>query len=174
LKYRCLEAITMCPTVCARYAVGVFVLSTLLILGSITVYPRPVDDVSMTLPKLVSGIVARSAELIYVTEQDSEVFSFYRNAPVTKISERVFLDLLRRPADTTIETESWSAFFQLRTQRDPTGRWRRLQTYLEANLTDRIVYRLPHAAPSDSQYDLYAVGIFNGMVVGVQMFGVAT
>ena len=128
-----------------------------------------------TLPQFVGGVVTRSAKLIYLTEQDSEVFAFYRNTPVTKITDIALLDLIRRPRETRVTELSWSAFFQLRTNRDSTGRWRSLQVYLEANLTDFTVFQVPRDAPYDSQYDLYAVGIFNGnTVVGVQMFGVAT
>ena len=128
-----------------------------------------------SLPQFVGGIVSRSGKLIYVTEQDSEVFAFYRNTAVTKITDSVFLDLIRRPPETPITELSWSAFFQIRTNRDATGRWRSLQVYLEANLTQLTVFQIPRDAPYDSQYDLYAVGLFNGnTVVGVQMFGVAT
>ena len=127
-----------------------------------------------TLSHFVGGVVTRSAELNYITEQDSEVFAFYRNTPVKDLTDGVFLTLLRRPSDAKIVRQSWPIFFQLRTQNDPTGRWRHLQEYLEANLTSLTVFRLPRGAPYESQYDLYAVGIFNGQVVGVQMFGVAT
>ena len=129
----------------------------------------------LSLAQFVAGIVTRSSDLNYITEQDSEVFAFYRNTPVKVLNDAVFLGLLRRPTETKIVRVSWSTFFQLRTQNDPTGRWRDLQTYLEGNLTDLAVFRLPRASPYDAQYDLYAVGIFNGdTVVGVQMFGVAT
>ena len=129
----------------------------------------------LSLPQFVGGIVTRCDGLNYITEQDSEVFAFYRNAPVKELNDAAFLSLLRRSAETKIFRQSWSAFFQLRTQHDPTGRWRILQTYLEGSLTQLTVFRLPRPAPYDSQYDLYAVGIFEGdTVVGVQMFGVAT
>jgi Nuclease A inhibitor-like protein len=129
----------------------------------------------LTLSQLVVGIVTRSADLNYITEQDSEVFAFYRNTPVDELNTDVFLELLRRPAETDIVRQPWSSFFQLRTQSDSTGRWRELQQYLEANLTNLSVFRLPRDRPYASQYDLYAVGVFNGKtVVGVQMFGVAT
>lgn len=129
----------------------------------------------LTLPKLIDGVVTRSASLNYITEQDSEVFAFYRNNPVGETNEEELLGLLRRPPESQIFRQSWSTFFQLRTQNDSTGRWRNLQEYLEAHLTDRTVFRVPRDAPYDSQYDLYAVGLFNGTtVVGVQMFGVAT
>ena len=63
----------------------------------------------------------------------------------------------------------------MRTQNDPTRRWGYLKEYLEANLTDLTVFRIPRDAPYGAQYDVYAVGIFNGeTVVGIQMFGVAT
>lgn len=129
----------------------------------------------LTLSQFVVGIVTRSADLNYITEQDSEVFAFYRNTPVDELNANVFLALLRRPAETDIVRQSWVSFFQLRTQSDSTGRWRELQQYLEANLTNLSVFRLPRDKPYASQYDLYVVGLFNGKtVVGVQMFGVAT
>ena len=129
----------------------------------------------LSLPQFIVGVVTRSGDLTYITEQDSEVFAFYRNTPVKELTDSVFLSLLRRPTNAKIVRQSWSTFFQLRTQNDPTGRWKNLQTYLEGNLTELTVFRLPRAAPYESQYDLYAVGIFNGdTVVGVQMFGVAT
>ena len=129
----------------------------------------------MGLPQFVAGIITRSDGLNYITEQDSEVFAFYRNTPVKELNDAAFLGLLMRPAETKITRVSWSTFFQLRTQNDPTGKWRILQTFLEGNLTQLAVFRLPRAAPYESQYDLYAVGIFDGdTVVGVQMFGVAT
>lgn len=128
-----------------------------------------------TLPQFVGGIITRSAELTYITEQDSEVFVFYRNTPVNELTGDVLLSLLRRPSVSPIQQESWSKFFQLRANTDPTGRWAILRQYLEANLTDAVVFRLPRADPYGAQYDLYAVGLFNGnLVVGVQMFGVGT
>jgi len=128
-----------------------------------------------TLPNLVVGIVARSANLNYMTEQDSEVFAFYRNTAVSETTESVFLGLLRQPAESQISRHSWSTFFQIRTQNDSTGRWRHLQEYLEAHLTDLTVFRIPRDSPYEAQYDLYAIGLFNGeTVVGIQMFGVAT
>lgn len=128
-----------------------------------------------TVSLFVEGIVTRSAEMVYISEQDSEVFAFYRNTPVKVINDVVFLQLLRRPAQTQIFRESWSGFFAARTRNDPTGRWRNLQEYLEENMSNLTVFRLPREAPHGAQYDLYAVGIFNGhTVVGVQMYGVAT
>lgn len=177
MKYRRLEAITLCPTVYRRDPFGVLVLLTLAVLcGPLTVHPRtPANNAALTLPEFVGGIVVRSAELAYVTEQDSEVFAFYRNTPVKNITPGVFLELIKRPGETKLLPQPWSTFFQLRTQNDTSGRWRNLQTYLEQNLTEKIVFRLQRDAPHDSQYDLYVVGIFNGdTVVGVQMFGVAT
>jgi len=124
---------------------------------------------------LLGGIVERSAELVYITEQDSEVFAFYRNTPVKEVTDNVFLAILRRPVETQIIQQSWSSFFQIRVNNDPTRRWGDLKKYLEANLTNLTVFRLPRGAPYGAQYDLYAVGIFNGdTVVGIQMFGVAT
>ena len=128
-----------------------------------------------TLAEFAGGIIVRSADIIYLTEQDSEVFLFYRNSPVEGLDDAVFLNLLRRPPETPVEQQSWAPFFQLRTSRDATGRWRALQQYLEANLTNVTIFRVPRDEPYDSQYDLYAVGLFNARtVVGVQMFGVAT
>lgn len=128
-----------------------------------------------TLPELVAGLVRRSADLTYISEQDSEVFVFYRNTQVKEITDSVLLSLLRRPSESRVHQESWSTFFQLRTSTDPTGRWTLLRQYLEANLTNLAVFRLPRDDPYGAQYDLYAVGLFDGnIVVGVQMFGVAT
>lgn len=128
-----------------------------------------------TLPQFVGGIIARSAELTYITEQDSEVFVFYRNTPVKELTGAVLLSLLRRPPSSFIQQESWSKFFQLRSNTDPTGRWTILRHYLEENLTNVIVFRLPREDPYGAQYDLFAVGLFRGtIVVGVQMFGVGT
>jgi hypothetical protein len=136
---------------------------------------RALDERARTLPQLVGGIVTRSAELTYVTEQDSEVFVFYRNTPVKELTDAVLLSLLRRPSGSPIQQESWSKFFQLRSNTDPTGRWTILRRYLETNLTNVVVFRLPREDPYGAQYDLYAVGLFSGnIVVGVQMFGVGT
>ena len=132
-------------------------------------------DKAVNLSQFVAGIVTRSADLTYITEQDSEVFAFYRNTPVEEMTKGVFLATLKRPSDTPVIQQSWPVFFQGRTQNDSTGRWRDLQVYLEANLTNLAVFRVPRDPPYDAQYDLYAVGIFSGrIVVGVQMFGVAT
>ncbi len=176
MKHRRLEAITLCPTVyrCDWYIVLVL-FSLALLGGTLTVYARAPANSARTLPELLGGIVERSAELVYITEQDSEVFAFYRNTPVKEVTDNVFLAILRRPVETQIIQQSWSSFFQIRVNNDPTGRWGDLKKYLEANLTNLTVFRLPRGAPYGAQYDLYAVGIFNGdTVVGIQMFGVAT
>lgn len=103
------------------------------------------------------------------------MFVFYRNTPVKELTGAVLLALLRRPPGSFIQQEPWSKFFQLRSSTDPTGRWTILREYLEANLTNVVVFRLPRDDPYGSQYDLFAVGLFNGnIVVGVQMFGVGT
>ena len=133
------------------------------------------QDRPLTLSQFVAGIVTRSSDLKYITEQDSEVFAFYRNATVKEISEPVFLKLIKLPVGSQVIQQSWASFFQMRTQNDPTGGWANLRNYLEANLTNLTVIRVPRASPYDAQYDVYAIGIFNGnLIVGVQMFGVAT
>lgn len=127
-----------------------------------------------TLPQLINGIILRTENLNYISEQDSEVFAFYRNTPVHEITDAVFLDLLRRPPGTRIVKQSWSMFFQIQSRKDTSKRWMELQNYLETNLTNLTVVYLPRDAPYDSQYDLYAIGLCGDRVVGVQMFGVAT
>ena len=128
-----------------------------------------------TLPQLLAGVVTRTEDLIYISEQDSEVFAFYRNTPVREMSDARFLELLRRPPETRIIKQSWSTFFQIQTRKDPNSRWKVLQDYLEGSLTNLTVFQIPRDEPYDSQYDLYVVGLFNGdTVVGIQMFGVAT
>ena len=128
-----------------------------------------------TLSQLLAGIVIRTGDLNYITEQDSEVFAFYRNTAVREMSEARFLELLRLPKETRIIKQSWSTFFKIQTRQDSGSRWRELQEYLEANLTNLTVFKVPRDEPYDSQYDLYVVGLFNGdTVVGIQMFGVAT
>jgi hypothetical protein len=178
VKYECLRSL-LCRLGTSR---AFMILTLALILTTSTVYAcHPtthlllLPDKRMALSEFVGGIVTRSAELNYVTEQDSEVFAFYRNTPVAELSDKAFVAILRRPIETRIVRQSWSSFFEARTRNDPTGRWKALQEYLEANLTSLTVFRLPRDAPYGAQYDLYAIGIFNGeTVVGVQMFGVAT
>ena len=127
------------------------------------------------LAPFIAGIVTRSADLTFVTEQDSEVFAFYRNTEVKDLSDDCFLSLIRRPPGVRVVRIPWQDFFRFRKQTDPAGNWRNLQEYLEANLINVTVIRVPRDAPYDTQYDLYAVGIFDGgKVVGVQMFGVGT
>jgi hypothetical protein len=184
MKYRTFCAVPVRQTVLYRNMSGAFkilVLATFVVMfagyeghGAAYMLP-PTPEKTLTLSQFVAGIITRSADLNYVTEQDSEVFAFYRNTPAKEMTNDVFLALLRRPGDTQIVRQSWSTFFQIRTQNDPTGRWGQLQEYLEANLKNPTVFRLPRGAPYGAQYDLYAVGIFNAeTVVGVQMFGVAT
>ena len=179
MKYGWLKSMLPCRL---NTSTAFTILALALFVGTSTVYAchattdLPLSpDKRLILPEFVGGILTRSAELNYVTEQDSEVFVFYRNTPVKEMSDEAFLAILKRPPETKIVRQSWPSFFETRTRNDSTGRWRALQEYLEANLTGLTVFRLPRAAPYGSQYDLYAVGIFNGeTVVGVQMFGVAT
>lgn len=129
----------------------------------------------LTVAQFVDGIVTRSADLTYITEQDSEVFAFYRNTPVKEVTDTVFLGLLRQPLETRVIQQPWPDFFRSRTSLDPTGKWRELQEYLEANMSNLAVFRIPREPPYGAQYDLYAVGLFNGKtIVGIQMFGVGT
>lgn len=177
MKLPHLEAITRCP---ALHIFGLmFVVLVSIGPGRGCYAARDVHSATasppQTLGRLVEGIVNRSAHLTYVTEQDSEVFAFYRNTPVKEMTDSVFLGLLRRPEETQMVQQSWFEFFRIRTANDTSGRWRELQLYLEANLTNLIIFRIPRDPPFDAQYDLYAVGIFDkNVVVGVQMFGVAT
>ena len=128
-----------------------------------------------TLSQLIAGIVTRTEGLNYITEQDSEVFAFYRNTPVREIDDARFLELLRRPTETRIIKQSWSTFFEIQKRKDANNHWRDLQDYLETCLTNLTVFKVPRDDPYDSQYDLYVIGLFDGdKVVGIQMFGVAT
>jgi hypothetical protein len=159
---------------------GVIVLTFFVLLAASATYAcqaaiSMTPDKARTLPEFVGGIATLSSQLNYITEQDSEVFAFYRNTPVDEMTDSSFLSVLRRPVDTRVIQQSWSSFFKIRTSIDPTGRWKALQDYLEANMTNLVIFRLPRDAPYGAQYDLYAVGVFNGkVIVGVQMFGVAT
>src|SRR5690348_3070880 len=47
-------------------------------------------DKVRTLPEFVSGIATLSAQLNYISEQDSEVFVFYRNTPVDEMTDASF------------------------------------------------------------------------------------
>jgi hypothetical protein len=76
----------------------------------------------LTLSEFTAGIVTRSADLNYVTEQDSEVFAFYRNAPVKELTGGVFLEVLRRPAETQIISQPWSTSSRVRARAAPTRR----------------------------------------------------
>lgn len=179
MKYRCFKSMS---TYRRDTSSTIFILVLALFVGTspvsacrVTTYLTLLPDKRPTLPEFVGGILTRSAELNYVTEQDSEVFVFYRNTPIEEMSDEAFVAILRRPPETKIIRQSWSLFFETRTRNDAAGRWRALQEYLEASLTSLTVFRLPRDAPYEAQYDLYAVGIFNGKtVVGIQMFGVAT
>ena len=179
MKYECLKSMLLCMRNTSRaftiLALALFISTSTAYACHATTHLPLLSDKRIILSEFVGGILTRSAALNYVTEQDSEVFVFYRNTPVEEMSDEAFLAILRRPPETKIIRSSWSSFFETRTRNDPTGRWRALQAYLEANLTSLTVFRLPRDTPYGSQYDLYAVGIFNGeTVVGVQMFGVAT
>lgn len=179
MKYRCSKS-----TLLSRHntSSAFTIMALALFIGTSTVYachatthlPLPPDKRPI-LSEFVGGILTRSMGLNYVTEQDSEVFVFYRNTPVKEISDEAFLAILKRPPETKVVRQSWASFFETRTRNDSTGRWRELQKYLEANLTSLIVFRLPRDEPYGLQYDLYVVGLFNdATVVGVQMFGVST
>lgn len=184
MKYKRFEAISVRPVERGHMksiAFAILVLAIIVVIISSTSCFAATDvhssivERSLTLPQFVNGVVARSAQLTYITEQDSEVFAFYRNTPVKEVTDTVFLTLLRRPSETRIIQQSWTDFFRVRTSNDPTGQWRELQEYLEANLSNLTIFRIPRDAPYGAQYDLYAVGVFNkNIVVGVQMFGVAT
>ena len=177
MKLPHLEAITRCPALHIVWLI--FVVLASISTGRACYAPPDVHSATasppQTLGRLVEGIVSRSAQLNYITEQDSEVVAFYRNTPVKEISDVVFLSLIRRPPETPVTQQSWHEFFRSRSANDSTGRWRELQQYLEANLTNLTIFRIPRDSPYDAQYDLFAVGVFDkNLVVGVQMFGVAT
>lgn len=184
MKYKRFEAVSVRPVsrpdVRTIFFTILFLAIIVVIVAGTSCYAadgiRPaIAQQPLTLSHFVDGIIIRSAGLNYVSEQDSEVFAFYRNTPVKEITDTAFLSILRRPTESRIVQLSWSDFFRVRTNNDPTREWRVLQGYLEANLTNLTIFRVPRDAPYGAQYDLYAVGIFNGgTVVGVQMFGVAT
>lgn len=131
-------------------------------------------QLSQSLDSLVQSIVIGAQGLNYMSETDSEVFAVYRNAVIGELDGDVLKGVLRLPEDTLILGADWTGFFKQAASNDPSGDWSAMKTLLEGNLQQLSIFKIQRSAPYTAQNDVLAVGLFEGKVVGIQMFAVET
>jgi hypothetical protein len=129
----------------------------------------------MTFEQFVTGIAERSSGLNFISETDSEVVVWYRTRPVESLSVAEFKRVARIAPLSEVETRTFDEFFTRLIEYDPTGfEWARLRYFIEENTTEQIVFRVRRAAPYDNYFDIYAVGLFDGKVIGIHVVSLET
>lgn len=119
------------------------------------------------LGNLLSGIQERADNLVYISEEDWDVNAFVTGRNVSILNAETFKQSNPKILYETVEDFPVEYFWQRLEQKD--YRWTRLRNYLEANLTQIHVFKV-----GDVRRDVYAVGLFDGHIVGVRMFAVET
>lgn len=127
-----------------------------------------------TFDELVQGITQRSEGLTFISETDSDVVVWYRTRAVDSNSAENFRRVAKLPPLKPIEERTFESFFTRLVNYDPSGRWEKLQNYLLANLSDPKIFRVQQAAPFDNYFDVYAVGLFEGKIIGIHVVSLET
>ena len=115
----------------------------------------------------LSGIQERAENLIYISEEDWDVNAFVIGRTITVLTTETFKQANPKLMFETVEDFDVETFFARLENKDL--RWMILRNYLEANLTQIHVFKAGNV-----RRDIYAVGLFEGHIVGVRMFGVET
>lgn len=124
--------------------------------------------------KLFEEIEALCEGLVYISETDAPVSGFAVNRMVETLDVKSFLFAARKPPLTSVETRSFSTFFAPILASDETGRWQELKSLLENYLEETCVFFLKEDAENDTAYNVYIVGLYNGMILGCKSSGIAT
>ncbi len=119
------------------------------------------------LGNLLAGIQDRSDSLVYISEEDWDVNAFVIGRNVSVLNVQTFKAANPKVLYETVEDFPVNVFWERLELKD--YRWTRLRNYLEANLTQIHVFKT-----GDIRRDVYVVGLFDGHIVGVRMFGVET
>lgn len=119
------------------------------------------------LGNLVAGIQERADSLVYISEQDWDVNVFVIGRNISILNAETFLAANPFVAFEPVEEIPVNEFFTRLENRDV--RWNELRNYLEANLTSLRVFKVKNI-----RREVYAVGLFNGHIIGIRTFTVET
>ncbi len=119
------------------------------------------------LGSLVAGIQERADNLVYISEEDWDVNVFVIGRNISVLDAETFRSANPKILFEPVEDFDVNTFFARLEKRDEA--WTALRNYLEANLTSLKVFKV-----GNIRRDIYAVGLFQGHIVGVRMFAVET
>lgn len=119
------------------------------------------------LGNLVAGIQQRADNLVYISEEDWDVNVFVVGRNISVLDTETFRLANPKIFYEPIEDFPVDVFFWRLEKRD--AAWTRLRNYLEANLTGLKVFKV-----GTVRRDIYAVGLFQGHIVGIRTFAVET
>lgn len=119
------------------------------------------------LGNLLAGIQQRAGNLIYISEEDWDVNAFVIGRNITVLNSETFKRANPKLMFETVEDFDLETFFARLENND--YHWTILRNYLEANLTQIHIFKAGNV-----RRDIYAVGLFEGHIAGVRMFGVET
>lgn len=119
------------------------------------------------LGNLVAGIQERADGLVYISEQDWDVNVFVIGRNISVLNGETFRVANPFIAFEPIEEIPVDEFFTRLENRD--AAWTNLKNYLEANLTSLKVFKA-----KSIRREVYAVGLFQGHIVGIRTFTVET
>jgi hypothetical protein len=119
------------------------------------------------LGNLLAGIQDRADNLIYISEEDWDVNVFVIGRNVSVLNAESFQAANPFIAFASVEEIDVDAFFTRLEKRD--AAWTNLRNYLEANLTSLKVFKV-----GNIRRDVYAIGLFQGHIVGIRTFAVET
>ncbi len=121
------------------------------------------------LGNLLAGIQERADSLNYISEEDWDVNVFVIGRNVSVLNVETFRLANPQIFYEPIEEFDVDLFFSRLEKRDKSGGWSNLRNYLEANLTQLTVFKV-----GDVRRDVYAVGLFQGHIIGIRTFAVET
>ncbi len=119
------------------------------------------------LGNLLARIQDSSDSLRYISEEDWDVNAFVIGRNVSVLNAEIFKQANPKVLYEIVEDFPVNDFFARLENQD--ARWTRLRNYLEANLSQTHVFKVGNV-----RRDIYAVGLFDGHIVGVRMFAVET
>ena len=119
------------------------------------------------LGSLVAGIQERADNLVYISEEDWDVNVFVIARNISVLNSETFQAANPFIAFEPIEEIPIDELFTRLENRG--AAWTNLRNYLEANLVSLKVFKAKNI-----RREVYAVGLFQGHIVGIRTFAVET
>ncbi len=123
----------------------------------------------VSIGSIVKGIQERADSLNYISETDSDVNVFVVGRNVQILTPETFRSANWIDPSVSIEWFDYDTFWNRLLNGSDGAEWNQLKAFIENNLSDVQVFKV-----NTIRREIFAIGLYEGRIVGVRMFGLET